>query len=98
MASDQPGGRNGTFSLSCVVPVLNEQEVIERFLRALAATLAALTPRSEIIVVNDGSSDRTGAIVATLASELRLTLIDFSRNFGKEAAMTPAWHEPAATR
>lgn len=88
IARDEPAGRKGPFSLSCVVPVLNEQEIIERFLRALAATLAAITPRSEIIVVNDGSSDGTGAIVAALASELGLTLIDFSRNFGKEAALS----------
>ena len=76
------------FALSCIVPVFNEQEVIEPFLRALAPALAAITPRFEIIVVNDGSNDATGAIVARLAAELNLTFVDFSRNFGKEAAMT----------
>lgn len=80
--------RDGTFSLSCIVPVFDEEPVIERFLRALAPTLAAITPHFEIIVVNDGSKDASGAIVAALAAELGLTFIDFSRNFGKEAAMT----------
>jgi glycosyltransferase involved in cell wall biosynthesis len=81
-------GRCGPFSLSCVVPVYNEAEVVERFLRALKPALQAVTSQHEIIVVNDGSRDGTGRIVAALANELGLTLLDFSRNFGKEAAMT----------
>lgn len=89
-AVDAPAlvARSGPFTLSCIVPVFNEAAVIEPFLRALAPTLAAITPRFEIIVVNDGSRDATASIVARLAQELRLTLLDFSRNFGKEAAMT----------
>ncbi len=80
--------RAGSFSLSCVVPVHNEQEIVGEFLRALHATAVALTPRVEIIVVNDGSTDATGSVVRALAAELSLTLMEFSRNFGKEAALT----------
>lgn len=80
--------RSGAFALSCVVPVHNEQEVVADFLRALHATAARLAPRFEIIVVNDGSTDATGRIVRRLAPELALTLVEFSRNFGKEAALT----------
>ena len=80
--------RERHFSLSAVVPAHNEAAVIERFLRALHETLAALTPRTEIIVVDDGSRDDTAAIVQRLASELNLTLLRLSRNFGKEAALT----------
>lgn len=80
--------RSGPFTLSCVVPVHNEADIVAEFLGALRQTAAALTPRFEIIVVNDGSTDTTGAVVRALAPELALTLIEFSRNFGKEAALT----------
>jgi glycosyltransferase involved in cell wall biosynthesis len=83
-----PKPRAGSFSLSCVVPVFNEQEVIESFLRELKPTLAAITPRYEIIVVNDGSRDNTADILVRIGQELGITLLDLSRNFGKEAAMT----------
>ncbi len=87
-ASIQPAPRSGPFTLSCVVPVYNEEAVVVDFLRALRATVQRLTPRFEIIVVNDGSKDATGAVVRQLAPELTLTLIELSRNFGKEAALT----------
>jgi glycosyltransferase involved in cell wall biosynthesis len=77
-----------TFALSAVVPAHNEAAVIERFLHALHDTLAAITPRFEIILIDDGSRDNTAAIVEKLAPALRLTLLRLSRNFGKEAALT----------
>ncbi|MEN9704422.1 MAG: hypothetical protein RLZZ393_301 [Pseudomonadota bacterium] len=85
------GSRDGRstrpFRLSCVVPAYNEAALIERFLRELAATTTAITPDVEILVVNDGSRDETGAIVAALTTELPLRYIELSRNFGKEAAL-----------
>lgn len=77
-----------TFALSAIVPAHNESAVIERFLRALRDTLAAVTPNFEIIVIDDGSRDDTAAIVERLATALNLTLLKLSRNFGKEAALT----------
>jgi len=87
-ATIQLAPRGGEFSLSCVVPVHNEQAVVADFLRALRATAAKITNRFEIIVVNDGSTDATGSVVRELAPELSLTFIELSRNFGKEAALT----------
>ena len=87
-ATIQLAPRAGSFALSCVVPVHNEEEIVADFLRELYATAQALTPLFEIIVVNDGSTDRTGAVVRGLAQELNLTFIELSRNFGKEAALT----------
>lgn len=83
MTDNNPG-----FSLSAVVPAFNEAAVIERFLHALRDTLTAITPTFEIIVVDDGSSDDTAAIVERVGMSLNLTLLKFSRNFGKEAALT----------
>jgi polyisoprenyl-phosphate glycosyltransferase len=74
------------FRLSCVVPAYNEAAGIDAFLQALSAAVAALTPDHEIIVVNDGSSDDTGArVLATGAAKVRC--IELSRNFGKEIAI-----------
>jgi polyisoprenyl-phosphate glycosyltransferase len=75
--------------LSVVVPVFNEEAVIEEFHRRALAALKALPFPSELIYVNDGSRDRTPAIVRGFVREFgNVALIDLSRNFGKEAAMT----------
>ncbi len=75
------------FRLSCVVPAYNEGELIVDFLTQLTATTRALTPDVEIVVVNDGSTDRTGTLVTQLAATLPIHYIELSRNFGKEAAL-----------
>lgn len=76
------------YSISCVVPAYNEGDGITDFLRELHGILRTHSGRVEIIVVNDGSSDQTAQAVAVVAEELSLTLLDLSRNFGKEAAIT----------
>lgn len=75
--------------LSIIVPAYNEAEVLPEFHRRLSTVLDSLPLASEIIYVNDGSKDNTIEIMRALAaSDRRVTLIDLSRNFGKEAAMT----------
>lgn len=75
--------------LSVVVPVFNEDRVLPEFHRRLAAVLDAIEGTSEIIYVNDGSSDRTPSLLRTLHEEdPRVALVDLSRNFGKEIALT----------
>jgi glycosyltransferase involved in cell wall biosynthesis len=75
--------------LSVVVPVFNEEAVIEEFNRRMAAVLRELPFASEIVYVNDGSADHTPQILRNLAHQSGIVaLIDLSRNFGKEAAMT----------
>ena len=76
------------FSLSCVVPVFNEGPVIARFLEALTEHLQTITPDFEIIVVDDGSDDNTVMLVEPFCDDPRLKLIELSRNFGKETALT----------
>jgi glycosyltransferase involved in cell wall biosynthesis len=78
-----------TATLSVVVPAYNEQEVLPEFHRRLAAVLDGLAVRAEIVYVNDGSSDSTWALLNTLReSDARVALVDLSRNFGKEIAMS----------
>jgi polyisoprenyl-phosphate glycosyltransferase len=76
------------YSISCVIPAFNEGDGITEFLRELHEVLHTFAERVEIIVVNDGSRDHTAAAVAAIAESLSLTLLDLSRNFGKEAAIT----------
>jgi polyisoprenyl-phosphate glycosyltransferase len=76
-------------TLSVVVPVYNEAAVIGDFHRRLAAVLDALADSAEIIYVNDGSRDDSMRHLRGFAeADTRVVLLDFSRNFGKEIAMT----------
>ncbi|MBS1189192.1 MAG: hypothetical protein H6R10_984 [Rhodocyclaceae bacterium] len=75
--------------LSVIVPVFNEEAVLPEFHRRLAAVLAGLPLASEIIYVDDGSSDGSVAALRALREgDARLAILQLSRNFGKEAAMT----------
>jgi glycosyltransferase involved in cell wall biosynthesis len=92
MPTDRPltvGEHPSAFTLSVVVPTCNEEEVLPEFHRRLSAVMTGLTPDWEVIYVNDGSTDATFAVLAALArNDPRVRVIDLSRNFGKEIAMT----------
>lgn len=77
-------------TLSIVVPLYNEEEVIDVFHNRLTAVLLALrTETFELIYVNDGSTDNSWTILQGLSSPFGVTKnINLSRNFGKEAAVT----------
>src|SRR3990167_1144350 len=79
---------NKSLFLSCIVPVYNEEAVIETFLKALFVSLRQLDYYFEIIVVDDGSSDATIEKLLPLLSEYQIKLIQLSRNFGKEVALS----------
>jgi len=75
--------------LSIVVPVYNETEVLPEFYCRLAALLRTIQLTSEIIFVNDGSTDPSlQAMRALQASDTRIAIVNLSRNFGKEIAVT----------
>lgn len=75
--------------LSIVVPVFNEEATIDLFLRAVTPLLEAIDPRWEVVFVNDGSRDHTLDIIrAANAREPRVRGVDFSRNYGKEVALS----------
>ena len=75
-------------SISCVIPVLNEEEGIADFILALQTQLQALTKKFEMIVIDDGSTDNTISIVENLTQQFNVKLLVFSRNFGKGKAVT----------
>ncbi len=76
--------------LSIVVPAYNEQAVILEFHKQLSSALEkADISKTEIIYINDGSTDDTLSLLLGLTREdPRVEVLDLSRNFGKEVAMT----------
>lgn len=76
--------------LSVVVSVYNEEQALREFYAETGKVLNAL-PASwdyELLFVNDGSSDGSMEILRELASkDKRVKVVEFSRNFGHEAAM-----------
>jgi len=76
--------------LSLVVPFFNEGAGVARFFTAVAPVLAAIPDTAwEIVCVDDGSTDETLALLlAQAARDSRLVVLEFSRNFGKEAALS----------
>ncbi len=76
-------------SLTVIVPCYNEEAVLHESYRRLSGVLAGLEGPSEIIFVNDGSTDATGSILAGLAAaDRRVKVLSFSRNFGHQKAVT----------
>ncbi|HSF13787.1 MAG TPA: glycosyltransferase family 2 protein [Erythrobacter sp.] len=81
--------------ISLVVPVFNEEESVGHFAATIDKVIAEswpdgeLTPRFEIVFVDDGSRDATAAVVRTMCRvDQRIKLVSLSRNFGKEAALS----------
>ncbi|MGB8839452.1 MAG: glycosyltransferase family 2 protein [Aliidongia sp.] len=74
--------------ISVIVPIYNEEESIGLLLPRLYAVLDPLPHRFEIILVNDGSRDRSLALLrAAAAQRTEVKIVDFRRNYGQTAAM-----------
>ena len=85
----QRGRRPADPLLSLVVPVFNEEESIDIFLDSIKPFLDKASLRFEIVFVNDGSRDRTFAhLLDRSERDPRVRVVNLSRNFGKEAALT----------
>ncbi len=75
--------------LSIVIPVYNEEQALPALVDALAAALADLDFAHEIVFINDGSRDGTSQVLERAATcDCRIRVIEFSRNFGQQAAIT----------
>lgn len=74
--------------LSIVVPIFNEQLLIQELYTRLTAVLAEIGQSYEIIFVDDGSSDGSLQLLTKIQSEdERVGVIEFTRNFGQTAAL-----------
>ena len=77
--------------ISILCPCYNEEAALPLFFERVMAVMEKIGEPFEVICVNDGSQDRTFEILKTYASsDGRIKVVDLSRNFGKEAALTAA--------
>ena len=75
--------------LSVVVPIYNEEENIAAFHAAVRAVMDTLQQSWEVIYVNDGSRDSSLSLLTEIQRrDQRVTVVEFSRNFGHQAALT----------
>lgn len=82
--------RRPEVGISVVLPAYNEEAIIERTVRHVGSVLTGLASSFEIVVVNDGSHDRTGAILKMLQEEepgLHLRIVTHQHNRGYGAAL-----------
>ncbi len=79
---------NLAYSLSIILPAHNEEVAIGETVRSVCNAVSAWTGDFEIIVINDGSKDRTREIVeALMASDTRIRLLNHEQNQGYGAAL-----------
>lgn len=74
--------------ISIIVPCYNEEEALPLFYKEVNKVSETMDEEFEFIFVNDGSKDKTLEVIKNLSTlDKRCKYINFSRNFGKEAAM-----------
>ncbi|HWP13329.1 MAG TPA: glycosyltransferase family 2 protein, partial [Ramlibacter sp.] len=82
------GARSQAPTLSCVIPCRNEARNLDLLLPILCELLPSVARAWEIILVDDGSKDDTAAVMADWSALPGFRVLQLSRNFGKEAALT----------
>lgn len=76
-------------TISLVIPIWNEQEVIPELYRRVLDVMGQIGATWELVCVNDGSSDRSLSLLLDLrAQDKRIKVLDFSRNYGHQIAIT----------
>lgn len=78
------------YMVSIIIPAYNEEQMIENTVMEISSIMRSICSIFEIVVVDDGSNDRTWEILTELyekCPDINLKGVSFSRNFGKEAAI-----------
>ena len=76
-----------TKTVDIVIPAYNEEANIARVIETVFESLVSLPYRFELIIVDDGSHDRTAEIAASYVGRYPLRVVRLTRNFGKENAL-----------
>ena len=79
--------------LSLVIPLYNEEHGISSLFSALNKLAPKLPKKTEVIFVDDGSRDRTAALIKKSPLKYRKHIIELSRNFGHQAALLAGLEE-----
>jgi len=80
-----------TIGLSVIIPVFNEEEVLRKAYSRITQVMEACGEDYELLFVDDGSTDGTASVLRKLVQDdHRVKGIIFSRNFGQQAALSPA--------
>ncbi|MFM7083382.1 MAG: glycosyltransferase family 2 protein [Hyphomicrobium sp.] len=86
--------RKKKYSISIIVPVYNEEVVLQEFHKRLIKAISTIPEKIEIIYIDDGSKDSSWSILNRLHStHPNVGILGFSRNFGKEQAMSAGLHQ-----
>ena len=82
-------GREKAGLISIIAPAYNEEGGLREFVRRVEEAMSGCGWRYEIVFVNDGSTDGTLTVMQALrAKNPDITIVNLTRNFGKETAMT----------
>lgn len=75
--------------LSVIVPVYNEEDNVRLLVDKILAVLKTINKKSQVIIIDDGSKDKTGEILRGISKEhSNVKSIIFRRNYGQTAAMS----------
>jgi len=75
-------------SVSFVIPIFNEEDVLDLLFQRMDAVLDQVGDQADVVFVNDGSSDRSLEIISGKATDQRYSVVNLSRNFGHQIAIT----------
>lgn len=93
-AAGMPEASAGKPALSVIVPFYNEEDNIERMHQAMVAALEPLGVPFEMVMVNDGSKDKTLPLAIAIAQrDPRVRIVNFRRNYGQTPAMAAGIQE-----
>ncbi|MCF7797001.1 MAG: glycosyltransferase family 2 protein [Lentisphaeria bacterium] len=82
------------YSISVVIPVLDEKESLPELVTQVKAALEALTETYEIIFIDDGSTDGSSELMTERAqNDEHIHLVQFFRNYGKAAALAEGFRQ-----
>ena len=85
------------YDLSIVIPAYQAQDTLVPLVRRIGEALSPLGKKFEVILVDDGSSDKTWTVIKSLASEfLFLSALKLSRNFGQHNAISAGLNQAKA--
>jgi glycosyltransferase involved in cell wall biosynthesis len=88
MMDNQTDNQQPAPKYSVVVPFYNEQQIAQKLVLRITRVMRHLGHSYEIIIVNDGSSDSTAAVLEELANQdPHITFVDLRRNFGQTTAL-----------